>query len=78
MLIDEFAERDRHFFFDCAGIVDVAGDAEQLGALVALASEAGEPFGAPSGDGGADGDGLDVRDGAGTAEEPDRGWERRL
>ena len=32
MLFDQFAERNAHLFFDVAGLVHMAGDAEQLGA----------------------------------------------
>ena len=43
MPVDQFAERDRHRLFDVAGPVDVAGDAEELGAGIVRRAEAREP-----------------------------------
>jgi hypothetical protein len=39
MLVDQLAERTAHLFFDGARLVDVAGDAEQLGAGVVRTAE---------------------------------------
>ena len=69
VLVDEFTQRDGHFFFNGAGIVDVARYAEQLGALIAFAAEAGKPLGSSSCDGRADGDCFYVCDSRRTAEE---------
>ena len=78
MAIDELAKWNRHFLLDGARVVDVAGDAEELGAGVALASKRVEPRGAAAADGRRHSDGLDVGDGRGTAEEADGGREGRL
>jgi hypothetical protein len=78
VLVDELAEGDRHFFLDGAGVVDVARDGKELGALVALATKAGKPAAAAAEDGGGDGDGLDVGDGRRASEETDGSGERRL
>ena len=43
MAVYELAERNRHFLFHSAGVVDVARDAEELGAAVVWAAEGGEP-----------------------------------
>lgn len=78
VLVDELAEGDGHFFLHRAGVVDVAGDAEEFRAGVALAAEGVEPVRPAPDDGGSDGDGLDVRHGAGAAEEADSGREGGL
>ena len=78
VLLDELAERDRHLFLDGAGVIDVAGDAEELGPGVAFAAERAEPGRTAAADCGGDGDGLDVGDGRRAAEEADGGRERRL
>ena len=74
VFLDELFEGDRHAFFDCGRVVDVPGDAEEFRAGVALAAELVEPVGAAADDGGSYGDGLDVGDCAGAAEEADRCW----
>src|SRR3546814_2590421 len=43
MGVDQLAEADAHFLFDDTGLVHMAADLEQLGALVVLAPEAREP-----------------------------------
>src|SRR5690606_31487531 len=43
MLLDQFAEGNAHRFLDHAGLLHVAADLEQLGALVVLTPEAREP-----------------------------------
>lgn len=65
MLLDQVAQRNRHFLFDCAWVVDVTRNTEQFGAAVIWSSERGEPARTPSHDGWADCDGLHVRDGSG-------------
>ena len=78
VLLDELPEGDGHTLLDDDGVLHVAGDGEQLGAAVVLVTERGEPVGTATEDGGTDGDGLDVGDGGGTAEDADTGGERRL
>ena len=78
VFIDEFAKRNGHFLLDCAGVVDVAGNAEELCAGVALPAEGVEPVCAATEDGGGNGDGLDVGDCGGAAEETDGGGEGGL
>ena len=77
-LLDQFAERDRHRLFDVARLVDVAGDAEELGAGIVGRAEAREPGRAAAQDGRRDGDRLDVVDRRRAAIEADIGRERRL
>ena len=60
VLLDEFAEGDRHFFLNGAGVVDVAGDAEELGARVSLPAKGIEPACTAADDGGGYRDGFDV------------------
>ena len=43
MLVDQLAEGEAHRLFDVAGLVHVARDAEQLGAGIVRAADAGEP-----------------------------------
>ena len=50
MALDQFAERNAHRLFDLAGPLDVAGDAEQLGAGIVGPADAGEPGGAAAQD----------------------------
>lgn len=69
--VDQLAERDGHFLLDCARVIDVAGDTEELGAGVAFTTEASEPAGAAAHDSGCHGDGLDVGNGAGATEGAD-------
>ena len=69
MLLDQILERNTHFFLDDTRVVDVAGDAEELGALVSLTPEAGEPRSTSTANGRGDRDGFDVCDGARAAEE---------
>ena len=78
VLLDELAEGDGHALLYDDGVLHVAGDGEQLGAAVVLVTERGEPVGTTTEDGGTDGDGLDVGDGGGAAEDADAGGERRL
>lgn len=56
----------------------MARDAEEFGALVAFASEAGEPVTAATCDRRSDRDSLDICDGRRAAKETDVGRERRL
>ena len=71
-------QRDAHRLLDIAGLVHVAGDAEDLGAGVVRPADAGEPGGAAAQDGRRDRDGLDIVDRGRAAIEPDRRRERRL
>ncbi len=76
--LDQLLERNAHRLFDVARLLDVAGDAEDLGALVLGPADAGEPGRAAAQDGRHDGDALDVVDRGRAAIEPDGGRERRL
>src|SRR5579862_1156089 len=78
MALDEFPHRDRHFLFDVARALDVARDAEDLGAGVARPADAGEPRGAALQDRRRYRDRLDVVDRGRAAVKPDRRRERRF
>lgn len=78
MSVNQLAERDRHFLLDCAWVVDVARDTEQLGTSVPFTTERREPAGTTAHDGRSHGDGFDVGDSAGATEGTDGGGERRL
>ena len=78
MLLDQLLQRDAHLLLDVAGLVHVAGDAEQLGAGVLRPAERREPGGAAPQDGRRDRDRLDVVDRGRAAVEADRRRERRL
>lgn len=73
--VDQLTQRDGHLLLDCAGVVDVARNTEQLCTGVALGAERREPAGSTTHDGRADGDGLNVGDGGGAAEQTDGGGE---
>ena len=76
--LDQLAERDRHRLFDVAGLVDVAGDAEELGARVVGRAEARKPRGAAAQDGRRHRDRLDVVDRRRRAVETHARRKRRL
>ena len=78
MRLDQFAQRNAHRLFDRAGLLDMAGDAEQLGAGVVRPADAGEPGGAAPHDVGHHRDALDVVDRGRAAIEAHVGRERRL
>src|SRR5665213_4316262 len=78
VLVDELPERDAHRLLDIARLFDMAGNAEDLGALVLRPADAGEPGAAAAQDGRHDGDGLDVVDRGRQAVEPDCRRKRRL
>ena len=78
MFLDQLAKRNAHFLFDIAGIVHMAGDAEQLGACVAVLAETGEPVGAAAQDRRHDGNGFDIVDRGRAAIEAGTRRERRL
>lgn len=71
MLLNQLTERDRHLLLDCAGVVDVTRDTEQLGSGVTGTAKASEPGTTATQDGGGDGNGLDVGDSGGAAEKTD-------
>lgn len=75
MLLQQLLQRDTHLLLDDTRVVDVSGNAEQLGPAVPLASESGKPATASTSDRGGDGDGLDIGDGGRTTEETDIGRE---
>ena len=78
MLVNEFTERNGHLLLDGAWVVHVAGDTEELGALITLAAETCEPVSSASANGGRHSDGLDIGDGGGASEKTDGSRERRL
>src|SRR6266702_5835770 len=78
MLLDQLTERDAHGFVDVAGPLDMAGDAEQLGADIVRTADAGEPGRTTAQDVRSNGNGLDVVDGGRAAVQADIGRERRL
>jgi len=74
MSVDQLTERNTHFFFDGDGVVNVATDAEKLGASVFGASEVSEPIATAAHDSGAHTDCLDVSDSGGAPVETRVGW----
>ena len=46
---DDLPQGDAHGHFDQAGVVDLAGQGEDLGALALLGADAGEPVCRPAG-----------------------------
>uniref|UniRef100_A0A493T217 Uncharacterized protein n=1 Tax=Anas platyrhynchos platyrhynchos TaxID=8840 RepID=A0A493T217_ANAPP len=68
VLLDQLLQRHRHLLLHRAGVVDVAGDVEELCPRVALAPEAGEPGAAAPADGGGHGHCLHVGHRGGAAE----------
>ena len=77
-VLDQNFERNAHFLFHVARRVDVAGNAEHLGAAVPFAAEAGEPIGAAAQDFRRHGDRLDIVDRRRATIEAGGGGERRL
>jgi hypothetical protein len=43
VLVDQFAQRDGHFFFDGDGVIDMTRDTEQLGTRIVFTTKRGEP-----------------------------------
>ena len=79
MALEQLAQGDAHLLFDHAGLLDVAGDLEQLGAGVVGLADAGEPGRAAAQDvAGATAMDFDVVDGGRRAVEAGVGGERRL
>src|SRR5262245_51531050 len=78
MLLDQLAQRDAHRLFDVARLVDVAGDAEKLGAGVVGPAEAREPRGAAAQDGRRHRDRFDVVHRRGATVKTGTGRERWL
>src|SRR3984885_874786 len=78
MALDQFAQWNTHLLFDIARLFHVAGNAEQLGAGVVLAADAGKPGGAAAHDVGHLRNRLDIIDGRRAAIETHIGGERRL
>jgi hypothetical protein len=78
VLLDQIHERNTHFFLDDARVVDMAGDAEELGTFVSLASETGEPCSTSAANRRGDRDRFDVCDGGRAAEEAHISREGRL
>ena len=61
-LVDDLAQRDAHRHLDQAGVVDLPGQGEHLGALALLGADAGEPVAAVADDRRDVGERLDVVD----------------
>lgn len=78
VLVNQLTQGNRHLLLDGDGVVDMARDTEELGALVSLTAKAGEPASSSAADGRGDGDSLDVGDGGGASEKTDGGGERGL
>src|SRR3954453_1941442 len=78
MLLDQLTERNAHGFFDVAGPLDMAGDAEQFGADIVRTADAGEPRRTAAENVRSDRDRLDVVDGGRAAVQADVRRERRL
>lgn len=76
VLVDELAQGYRHLLLDGDGVVDVTGNAEELGALVTLTAKAGKPVATASANGGGDSDSLDVGDSGRASEKTDSSGER--
>jgi len=60
VFVDELSQGNAHLLLNRAGLVHMAGDAEELGTSVLLATQAGEPGAAPTADGRGHGHRLDV------------------
>ena len=78
MRVDQLAQRNAHRLFDIARPLDVAGNAEELGAGVVRPADAGEPGRAAPQDVGHDRDALDIVHRGRAAVEAHVGRERRL
>ena len=78
MFLDQVLKGDTHFLFNNTRIVDVTTDTKKLCSLIPVATESSEPAGTSSANRGGDGDGLNIGDGGGTAEETNVGREGRL
>src|SRR5579871_4286656 len=78
MAIDQLAERNPHRLFDVAGPLDMAGNAEQLGADIVWPADRRKPGRATPQNIGRDRNGLDVIDRRRAAIEADIGGEWRL
>ena len=76
--VDQLAQGNAHLLLDIARRIDVAGEAEQLGAGIVGPAERGEPGGATAQNVGHHGDCLDIVDGSRRAVQPDIGGKRRL
>mmetsp|Transcript_29325 Transcript_29325/g.50220 ORF Transcript_29325/g.50220 Transcript_29325/m.50220 type:complete len:387 (+) Transcript_29325:480-1640(+) len=78
VLLEQLLHGDGHLLLDGDRVVDVARDAEELGASVVLPAEASEPLGTAPKDGRRHRDGLDVRYRRGAAVQSSVGGEGRL
>lgn len=76
VLLNEFLQGDGHLLLNCARVVDMSRDTEQLGTGVTGATESSKPLSTTSQDGGGNSDSLDVGDGGGASEKTDisREW----
>src|SRR5690348_44568 len=78
MAVDQLAEGDAHALLDHRRLVHVAANLEELGALVLLTAETGEPAGAAAQDGRDHRNRFDVVDRGRAAVEAGAGRKRRL
>lgn len=78
VLFNQFSQRNGHFFFNSAWVVDVTRDTEELGATVAWTTEACEPLATTSQDSRSHSNGFDVSHGRRATEQTDISGERRL
>ena len=72
---DNLTQGGAHGHFDEAGVVHFTGKGEDLGALALLGADGGEPFGSVIEDGGDIGQGFDIVDDRGFAEQSRTGRE---
>jgi len=78
MSLNKLLERNAHFFLNCAWIVDVATNTEELGAGVVLSAERLEPVGSATNYCWDDRNSLHVRHRGGAPVHPCVGWKWRL
>ena len=76
-VVDDLAERGAHRHFDQAGVLDLAGQGEDLGAAALFGADPGEPVGPVVDHGRHVGEGLDVVDHGGLAPQAALGGIRR-
>ena len=75
MSVNELSQRNGHFFFNSARIVNVARNTEKFGSSVVGPSERRKPRASSSEDGWADGNSFDIGDGGWAVEDTTVGWE---
>jgi hypothetical protein len=78
VLVNQLTHGNGHLLLNCAGVVDVARDTEELGTLVALTTETSEPASSSSADSRGNSNSLDVGNSRRASEKTDGSRERRL